>query len=471
MPSKTFVPAFKAHVGDWEYYLCLMSYAQVAREINFAYELGGNKDLATMIQRGVGDRTEAITQYLLTNEHRFLGSLIVAAWGGHPEYIALTMDDNAEQNMLAGVDREFGVLTFDGTHQFFALDGQHRLKAIKDAVKRDPELGSEDIGVIVVPHFNSEEGRRRTRRLFTNINRNAVKTSTQENIALDEDDSFAILTRRFLDDHPFLSQPNVVQVFSKQGSDGEVKLANRNVNVSQSAWTTIGILYDLLKEMGFDLDGSIQKLSKRATDEVLDESYEILVERLNQLFIACGDLRARYEKTGSPRELRAPKDHDGNGHPFMRPVVQLAVARALRHVVSQGLLDWDSAINRLSSLDWRLVATPFATVWQSGEAGRRGRMITGKEHVNLLQELLTAHIAPANKAQIERALKSYKVLRGIRYPISVEELAKGIVTSTASVFIPKPAHAPAPAVSNDVDIDVEDDEEEQEPAANSSTQS
>src|SRR5216684_2532404 len=131
MPSKTFVPAFKAHVGKWEYYLCLMSYAQVAREINFAYELGVNKDLGSMIQRGLGVRTEQITDYLLKNDRRFLGALVVAAWGGHPEYLPLQMADNDEQGVLAGVDREFGVLTFDGTHQFFALDGQHRLRAIK----------------------------------------------------------------------------------------------------------------------------------------------------------------------------------------------------------------------------------------------------------------------------------------------------------------------------------------------------
>lgn len=458
MPSKTFVPAFKAHVGDWEYYLCLMSYAQVAREVNFAHELGGNKDLATLIQRGVGTRTSQIKDYLLTNEHRFLGSLIVAAWGGHPEYIALTMDQNAEQNMLAGVDREFGVLTFDGTHQFFALDGQHRLKAIKDAIKQQPELGAEDIGVIVVPHFNSEEGRQRTRRLFTNINRNAVKTSAQENIALDEDDSFAILTRRFLDDHSFLSQSNVVQVFSKKGDDGELKLATRNVPVSLAAWTTIGILYDLLKELGFDLDGSLQKAEKRATDEVLDESYDVLAARLDYLFDACGDLRRRYEKSGSTRELRAPKGRESEGHPFMRPVVQLAVVRALRHVVSQRLLDWNEAMDRLSELDWRLCAAPFLAVWQDAtEPGKKGRMITGKEHSTLLQDLLVVHIAPTTRAQIDRATRQFKNLRGQRYPVPLDVLAAKILSAPNLQPTPKPMEPSADQSEADLpEVDVEE---------------
>ncbi len=464
MPSKTFVPAFKAHVGDWEYYLCLMSYAQVAREINFAYELGGNKDLTTMIQRGVGARTSEITQYLLSNQHRFLGSLVVAAWGGHPEYIPLMMDDTPDQNVLAGVDREFGVLTFDGTHQFFALDGQHRLKAIKDAIKRKPELASEDIGVIVVPHFDTDEGRRQTRRLFTNINRNAVKTSAQENIALDEDDGFAILTRRFLSEHPFLSRDGVVQVFSRQGEDGELRLATRQVPVGKSAWTTIGVLYDLLRELGFDLDGSMHKLSVRATDEVLDESYDILSPRVDELLDACGDLRNRYISAASPRDLRVPKGREGEGHPFMRPIVQLGVARALRHVIEQGLLEWDKALSRVAELDWRLAAAPFVAAWQeTADRGAKGKMITGKDHQTLLYDLLVVHIAPTTKAQVERALRSYRSLKGQRYPIALDDLVGKIVQPPAITAAPRPvesqtAEVPVPAV-NDVEVDVELDEE------------
>jgi DNA sulfur modification protein DndB len=430
MPTKTFVPAFKAKVGKWEYYLCLMSYAQVAREINFAYELGGNKDLGTLIQRGVGTRTAAITDYLLTNPDRFLGSLVVAAWGGHPEYIALAMEESAEQGMLTGVDREFGVLTFDGTHQFFALDGQHRLRAIKDAIKKKPELGSEDIGVVVVPHFDSEEGRQKTRRLFTNINRNAVTTNRQENIALDEDDGFAILTRRFLDEHPFCSKLGVVQVFSKQGSEGELTLASRQITVSQSAWTTIGVLYDVLRELGFDLDGTMHNLSQRATDEVLDESYEILSGRIDQILDACGELRRLYLAAASPKDIRAPKGHEHDGHPFMRPVVQVNVVKALRHAVEQGTISWDEGFNRLSKLDWRMGAAPFLAAWQETPGERAtGKMASGKDITNLLLELLSAHLAPKSKAQVDRALKSFRSVKGRRYPLSLEELSSGIVAA------------------------------------------
>ena len=273
MATKTFIPAFEAKMGSWTYYTCLMKYGQVAREIQFAHDIGGNQDLGTMIQRGIGARTKEITDYLLRNKDRFLGSLIVAVWGGHPEYTPLVMAADAEnQEMLRGIDRNFGVLTFDGTHQYFALDGQHRLKAIKDAIKQDRDLLDEDISVIVVPHFDTESGRRRTRRLFTNINRNVKTTTAQENLALDEDDGFAVLTRRLLDEHEFLKRNDVVRVFTRQGDDGDLRLAHRQVPVNSPAWTTIGVLYDIVRKLGFGLHSSIYNQSQRATDEVLDDT-------------------------------------------------------------------------------------------------------------------------------------------------------------------------------------------------------
>lgn len=432
MSSKTFVPAFHATVGDWSYYLCLMSYAQVAREVNFAYELGVNKDLGTMIQRGIGDRTEDITKYLLENEHRFLGALIVAAWGGAPDYQPLRMADS-DENVLEGIDRQFGVLTFDGTHQFFALDGQHRLRAIKDAVKKKPELGSEDISVIVVPHFDSEQGRRRTRRLFTNINRNAVKTNAQENIALDEDDGFAILTRRLLDDDSFAGQDDAVQVFGKTDEDGKLTLATRQVAAGKPAWTTIGILYDIAKELGWELAPSMVAGSPRATDDVLDASYEIVADRLHGLLTACGDLATKYSPAVG-KELRAPKGHEQDGHPFMRPIVQLAVARAARHIATRHLLTWDVTLERLHALDWRMDAAPFNAVWQATPDAKstKGKMISGKENQELLRDFLMVHLAPESKAQINRALSSYRSLKGVKYPVDVTVLGAHLVSAPAA---------------------------------------
>lgn len=417
MTNKTFIPAFKAKVGDWDYYICIMKYAEVARQIGFAYEMGGNTDLNTMIQRGLSARTQEIKDYLLSSEHRFLGSLIVAAWGGAPTYLPVGMDD--PDGVLAGIDRQFGVLTFDGTQQYFALDGQHRLRAIKESVRARPELGVEDICVIMVAHFDTDEGKLRTRRLFTNINRNAKATTTAENIVLDEDDGAAILTRRLLTEHPFLSREGVVKIFTKLGDEGDLKLAAGNVAQSEKkALTTISNLCDIVRTMSFDLDPSMRNRAARPSDDVLEKSYAIVAQRLDDLMKHAGDVRSGYDEGKTARDLRAPKGRETMGHPFMRPMIQKAIARVMSHIVEQKALSWTEALERLNNLPWQIGEAPWIAVFNKANA----KMIGAKENSQLLDDLLYVHLAAPSKQSITKARRQYKEVRGENYPVSEQDL-------------------------------------------------
>lgn len=417
MGNKTLIPAFKARVGDWNYYICHMKYGEVARQVGFAYELGGNQDLSTMIQRGISVRTAEITEYLLKSEHRFLGALIVAAWGGEPEYIPVEITD--QDGLVTGLDRQFGVLTFDGTQQYFALDGQHRLKAIKDAIRKNPEIGAEDICVLMVAHFDTEDGRQRTRRLFTNINRNAKVTTGAENIVLDEDDGVAILTRRFLTDHHFLSETGRVKVISKSGDEGEMSLASNNIQKGDKhAWTTIKVLYDCLGYLTFDLHPSMRNASARPSNDVLDQSYLALSKRLDALLERCGELQQKLQSAPSARDVRAPKDKENEGHPFMRPVIQKAICRVVADVVQSGRITWGDAMLKLADLPWKLSEAPWTCVYSPESS----KMFTTKEFSELLDRALVAHISPPSKAFVADFRKDYKALRNQRYPVSETDL-------------------------------------------------
>ncbi|MBD0862458.1 DGQHR domain-containing protein [Gordonia sp. zg691] len=423
MGTKTFIPAFQATVGDWKYYMCVMKYAQVANNVNFAHEMGGNKDLNSLIQRGISSRTEDIEEYLLKSSHRFLGSLIVACWGGQPEYIELQMDD--PDGYLKGVDSGFGVLTFDGSQQYFALDGQHRLTAIKSAVKRDPALGAEEICVLLVSHYNTTEGRERTQRLFTNINRNAKTTTKSENIALDVDDTFAVITRRLLTEHEFLRDTGRVRVFTKPPTDGDFSLAGASVPVTDpKAWTTIGILYSMLKHLGYGLPKEAFDEATRPSEDVLELAYKTLTSRVDDLLHYCGQIQEKLENTSDARALRSPKNKEGTGHAFMRPVVQETVCRAIESILDQQTLSWDDTMSRLSELDW----TIGRGIWLSVFNPTAGRMMTGKEYKDLLFQLLVAHLAPTSKSEIKRAREQFKAIIQKTYPVSQEEMEKAIVS-------------------------------------------
>lgn len=418
MSNKTFIPAFQCAVGDWKYYICMMKYGEVARQVNFAYEMVANQELGQLIQRGISKRTVGITDYLLSSEHRFLGAIVIAAWGGEPMYTPLAMDD--PDGILSGIDREFGVLTFDGTQQYFALDGQHRLKAIRDATKKQPELSKEDLCVLIVTHYDHALGRVRTRRLFSNINRNAKQTGNAENIALDEDDSFAVTTRRILEEHPFLREEGRVRVILSVGEDGELKLASANVpKTDPKAVTTLPVLYDVIGRLAWDMPKEVFNLARRPSDDVLDNAYETIVSRINDLLKHCGDIGTTLEQAVSARDVRAPKDHEGDGHPFMRPVVQKSIARVAWNTIKTGQVSWDVFVSRLSELDWRLTSAPWLAVYNSDS----GKMLAIKENSVLLDHLLEAHLAPQSVQQITRARKMFKEVRGSTYPVSADDLA------------------------------------------------
>lgn len=423
MSNKTLIPALKAKVGDWVYYICVMKYAQVAKEVNFAYELGGNDDLNSMIQRGISERTKEITNYLLNSEHRFLGSLIVAAYGGDPHYMPVRMEDSEEY--LKGLDNSFGVLTFDGGQQYFALDGQHRLKAIKDAIKKSPELGAEEISVILVSHYDTDEGKEKTRRLFTNINKNAKSTTKSENLALDEDDGYAILTRRIINEHPLLAQNGRVAVFTKQGENGELSLATSVRDSDKVAVTSIRQLYEMVKSLAFDTSLEGLSLTSRPTDDDLESSYITVQKRISELYTACGDLYSIIEKNSDLRPFRKDKESPGMEHAFLRGVVQRCVVDSIRKIIDQKILSWQEVLSKLSKLDWSLKSTPWISVCNISDG--KLKMQTSRDYTSLLNEMLAVHIAPHSKQQIKRARKSFSEVKNTAYPMSQEDLELNLI--------------------------------------------
>lgn len=202
-----YVPALKAKMGDWEYYVTAMKLVKIAKECQLAEEIHANRDLDDMIQREISSRVrKEMVPYLLHEPQRFYGALVVAVYGGEPEFSPVRV---SEHELLNDRDGEtgygFGLLRFDGSQIYYALDGQHRLKSIQLAVQENPDLRQEEITVIILKHETTREGLQRTRRLFSTLNRRAKPTSKGVNIAIDEDDAVAILSRRLVKESTVLS--------------------------------------------------------------------------------------------------------------------------------------------------------------------------------------------------------------------------------------------------------------------------
>ena len=102
-----------------------------------------------------------------------------------------------------------GFLRLNGEEKIFPVDGQHRVEGIKEALIKNPKLEDETISVILIGHQKNQEGMERTRRIFSTLNRNAKSVSTGDIIALDEDDTVAIVTRNMLENFPLFMNDNI----------------------------------------------------------------------------------------------------------------------------------------------------------------------------------------------------------------------------------------------------------------------
>ena len=156
------IPVIRGNMGGREYYIGKMTFQELADKVQFFNELETSRDLDALLQREMSKRAQDMTDYLLRQPERFYGALTVTARGGRPAYIPVKMQDRA----LLDDDFDYGLLKFDGKQEYFALDGQHRLMSIKDAIEQDAELGREEVSVIFVTHERTEEENIKTRRLF-----------------------------------------------------------------------------------------------------------------------------------------------------------------------------------------------------------------------------------------------------------------------------------------------------------------
>ena len=135
------LPALRGIMGSWVYYSCLMDLKELSSRVRYAEELHKNKSLSDMIQRKLTrGRSKEIATYLETQPERFFNSLVIATYGGQPNWHALSdirsKSQNEElQNLSEETMESVGFLSLRGDEELFALDGQHRLAGIKKAVK------------------------------------------------------------------------------------------------------------------------------------------------------------------------------------------------------------------------------------------------------------------------------------------------------------------------------------------------
>lgn len=132
-------------------------------------------------------RVPVIKKYILDNRDSYVFSALAASIDGDFSFCS----DNGD----------LGTLDISMDARFLINDGQHRKAAILSAINDDPSLNNETISIV----FYEDKGLARSQQIFTDLNKNAVKTSNSISELYDSRDSLAVVTRNVVSSIDFLN--------------------------------------------------------------------------------------------------------------------------------------------------------------------------------------------------------------------------------------------------------------------------
>lgn len=353
-PSNLF-PALRAKMGDRWYYVTTLTLGEVSQWIKPVDQIHERKELKTWIQRVLRpERKEEIASYLLNQEQRFFNAIVVGIYGGDPEWFPLEVGDSATLREIKPGQRQstaFGLLQLSGKEDIFAIDGQHRVEGIREALLQNEALKDEELTVLFVAHKSTDEGRERTRRLFTTLNKYAKPVSPAELIALNDDDTFAIVTRRLIESYRGLQSE-----FVPLAPTANIPAGN------QTCVTTVIALYELLKAISVPAGSRERRLLEvgppnwTRVNEVYQFAtlfWDVLKAHVLPIRKVCGS---------SPyKNLAAKYRTEQGGHLLFRPAGLQGFARAARTMVDRGET-LQVAVKKLAACPLQLTAKPWVGV-------------------------------------------------------------------------------------------------------------
>jgi DNA sulfur modification protein DndB len=395
------LPGLRGNFGSWIYYACLIPIHEINRRVEYATRIHtNNRPLSDLIQRSLeGPRATKIAEYLKTNGDRFFSSLVLAVYGGAPEWLEvgnLKSPNRSElvQEISERARDSIGFLRLSGNEDILAVDGQHRVAGIKKAIESGVDLEDEMVPVLLIGHNTNAQGMQRTRRLFTTLNKHAVPVAKKDIIALDEDDVMAITVRRLVEEHPKFLKSRIAIVATQQ-----IPVSN------DTSLTTIGNLYDILKlvfrHTGGQRDDKLR--FNRPSDEKLAMFYDAAVGFFEALEGIAPPLKDYFART--PPSVGQKLRSSSGGHLLFRPIGLEIVTRSAIVLSRAREIPLGDAVHLLAPLPMWLEEEPFeGIIWDIG----RGIILSkGKS----LAVRLIAYMLGADKGDRE-LLADFRRARG-----------------------------------------------------------
>lgn len=364
------IPAIKGRMGDWIYYTGLMTFNQINEHVIPSIgEIYQATCLDNLLQRELTSNYHSIKNYLLNDNERFFNAIILAVFDGDPQW--LEVEFPAEERDYTNV----GFLQLSGEETIFPVDGQHRVKGIKEALLTKPELGDEQVPVIFIAHHQTDDGRKRTRKLFSTLNRRAKPVGKNQNIALDEDDVCSIITRDLLHSCELFAGDNVLNHKGKQIPVSNTSAFTSLITLYQCV--DIVVRWHMLKK-GYKPSQYKNFLEKRPEDIIVNE----LTNRCDDFFekfIEHTPVIQEYVKDTSTCRAKKFRNSEG-GNILFRPVA-LTEYCSVALMLEEQDIPLDIVFQKMSAINLQINEVPWlGIIWD-------GKRIINRVSRSLIRDL------------------------------------------------------------------------------------
>lgn len=376
----TTVPAITATMGTRTYYIAKMRASELAMQVAVASELSEWKELTLneMYQRKLNEKRvqQEIAPYLANSSDRFFGSIIVWITGEDSVEFEPVSDQIAVRAPYREAAKSIGFLILSDSSSresgLVALDGQHRLAALREVVqgkvegKFNKQVREDEVGVI----FVRDKDVRDARELFTVLNRSARRVSKSDVLIMSESDGAAIIARE-------LTSSKLLAPHGLDEDQGPlIKWEVNNIAKKDPFLTTLNAVYEVVqivaRHLGTDLHVEEESLEGPEGDSmttVKDETQRWLSTLFNKS-VFFQQLR---EDTSRIPDARKESEYSLILRPVGLVAFFLAVQSALDKHRGQKQ-DLSEVIADLLELDW----SHSSTFWKGIMVNNKGN-ITNKQ--------------------------------------------------------------------------------------------
>ena len=359
------IPAIRGILGDNVYYTSSFTFKQIAERVKkIDQELHTSTSLKDQLQRSLTKNYESITDYILSQKEHFFNALVLAVYDGDPVWNEIEVGFKGEDYY------NMGFLRLNGEEKIFPVDGQHRVEGIKDAIKKSPELEDETIAVILIGHHKDKEEMEKTRRIFSTLNRYAKPVSTGDIIALDEDDTVAIVTRNMLESFPLFMNENI----------SDEKKTKAIVEKDTKSFTSLIKLYETNKIVykyytsfrdntkRIHSSTEIDKFLKfRPKQENIDDFEKYLTE-FWELFINSFEGMKEYVASTEKDAAAKYRNRENGGLLYFRPVALPQLVTAILETCFRSKVTLSDSMSAYSQLEMCISKAPWVKVLWDAES-------------------------------------------------------------------------------------------------------